>query len=194
MVRLKVAIFGGTFDPIHTAHLELAREAAEIFHLNKILFIPAAHPPHKSSILGASFEDRFRMVQLACAVDRRFVPSRLEQSSEKSYSIHTIEKLLADLTPADELYFLIGADAFSEIETWHRYQDVLKLVTFIVASRPGHQYDIPGGAKVLRLDHVDLPISSSEIREELSHGHRISSLPFPVFDYIRANGLYKRSS
>ena len=193
MVRLKVAIFGGTFDPIHTAHLEVAREAAEVFHLDKILFIPAGSPPHKTRVLGASFEDRFRMVQLACAVDRRFKPSRLEQSSEKSYSIHTIEKVLQDLGPEDELFFLIGADAFAEIETWHRVEEVLKLVTFLVVSRPGSQYDIPPGAKIFRLDHVELPVSSSEIREQLSNGNRINSLPYPVFDYIRANSLYKRA-
>ncbi len=192
--ELKVAIFGGTFDPIHTAHLELAREAAEVFHLNRILFVPAANPPHKTGVLGASFADRFRMVQLACAVDRRFVPSRLEQGEEKSYSILTIEKVLADLDAGDELYFLIGADAFAEIKTWRRYEDVLRLVTFIVASRPGSQYEIPEGAKILRLDNIALGISSSEIREELSHGHRISTLPFPVLDYVRANGLYKRRS
>ncbi len=189
---MKVAIFGGTFDPIHSAHLELAREAVEQFHLDRVLFIPAANPPHKTRRLGASFEHRFRMVEIACAFDRRFVPSRMEEGAEKSYSILTIERVREELGPACELYFLIGADAFAEIKTWHRYEEVLTLVTFIVASRPGHTYEVPEGAKVERLDSVDLPVSSSDIRTGLADGHRISELPRPVLDYIRGNKLYRR--
>ena len=116
----------------------------------------------------------------------------MEEGAEKSYSISTIEKVKQELEPACELYFLIGADAFAEIKTWYRYEDVLTLVTFIVASRPGHNYDVPEGAKVERLDSVDLPVSSSDIRTGLADGHRISELPRPVLDYIRGNKLYKR--
>ena len=189
---MRVAIFGGTFDPIHTAHLEIAREAAEQFHLNRVLFIPAANPPHKTRGLGASFEDRLRMVELACAIDRRFVPSRMEEGSEKSYSILTIERVRNEVGPACELFFLIGGDAFAEIETWHRFEEVLHLVTFIVVSRPGHPYKVPEGAKVEPLNSMSLLVSSSAIRAELAHGHRLSVLPMPVLDYIRSNKLYKR--
>ena len=188
---MKVAIFGGTFDPIHIAHLEVAREATERFHLDQVLFIPAANPPHKSHVMGAGFEDRFRMVQLACATQRRFVPSRLEAGAEKSYSIYTIEKVRAGLTATDELYFLIGADAFSEIETWHRFEDVLSSVTFLVVSRPGAEYDIPKGAKVERLDTLAIEVSSSEIRAELAAGRKPAALPQPVVDYVRSNRLYR---
>ena len=188
---MKVAIFGGTFDPIHTAHLEVAREAAERFHLDQLLFIPAARPPHKTHVMGASFEDRLRMVELACAGQRRFIPSRLEAGPEKSYSIYTIEKVLGTLAPTDQLYFLIGADAFSEIETWHRVADVLKSVTFLVVSRPGAQYDVPPTARVERLDTLAMDVSSSDIRAELALGHKPAALPQPVVDYIRANKLYR---
>jgi cytidyltransferase-like protein len=90
---MRTAIFGGTFDPIHTAHLVVAREAAETFSLDRVLFIPAANPPLKET--GASYEDRYRMVELACAGDARFQPSRLEEGAEKSYSIYTIERVTA---------------------------------------------------------------------------------------------------
>ena len=82
---MRTAIFGGTFDPIHSAHLVVAREAAETFSLDRVLFIPAANPPLKEA--GASYEDRYRMVELACAGEPRFIPSRLEEGREKSYSI-----------------------------------------------------------------------------------------------------------
>src|ERR1700691_4507249 len=117
---MRTAIFGGTFDPIHSAHLVVAREAAEAFALDRVLFIPAANPPHKEA--GAPYEDRFRMVELACAADPRFVPSRLAEDRAVSYSIHTIERLKA---PGESLLFIIGADAFAEIRSWRRWEDVV---------------------------------------------------------------------
>src|SRR5580658_6008447 len=91
----RTALFGGTFDPIHNAHLEIARAAADRFDLPRILFIPAANPPHKPEGVTAPFEDRARMVELACAADPRFEVSRIEEGPGRSYSILTIEKLQA---------------------------------------------------------------------------------------------------
>src|SRR5262249_10217619 len=158
-------IFGGTFDPIHSAHLVVAHEAAEAFLLDRILFVPAGNPPHKGT--GAPYEDRYRMVELACASDPRFEPSRIEEGSAKSYSIDTIERLRV---PGENLFFIIGADAFADIRTWHRWQDVVRSVEFIVVTRPGHVYESPDGASVHRLDTVALPVSSTEIRNELAQG------------------------
>src|SRR5215468_10126169 len=107
---MKTAIFGGTFDPIHSAHLIVAREAADKFALDRVLFIPAGNPPHKGA--AAPYEDRYRMVELACAEDPRFVASRLEEGREKSYSIHTIERVRSLGSPGDNVFFVIGADAF----------------------------------------------------------------------------------
>jgi nicotinate-nucleotide adenylyltransferase len=183
---MRTAIFGGTFDPIHSAHLVVAREAAEAFALDRVLFIPAANPPHKEA--GAPYEDRFRMVELACAVDPRFHPSRLEEGREKSYSILTIERLLA---PGETLLIIIGADAFAEIRSWRRWEDVVRSVEFIVVTRPGHAYDSPPGARVCRLETVALPVSSSEIRQELSGGRTPSDLPPAVAAYIQSRGLYR---
>lgn len=183
---MKTAIFGGTFDPVHSAHLVVAREAAETFHLDRVLFIPAANPPLKEA--GASYEDRYHMVELACAADPRFIPSRLESGQEKSYSIHTIERVIAS-TPG-QVFFVIGADAFSEIATWHRWRDVIASVDFIVVARPGHLYTCPDGARVHRLETVALPVSSSEIRHALARGETPPDLPASVVKYIRDRGLY----
>lgn len=183
---MRIAIFGGTFDPVHSAHLVMAHEAAEAFALDRILFIPAGNPPHKEA--GASYEDRFRMVELACAADPRFEPSRLEEGREKSYSILTIERLMA---PDRTLFFIIGADAFAEIRTWRRWEDVVRCVEFIVVTRPGHDYVSPPGARVHRLDTIALPVSSSEIRQELAKGQTPSVLPAAVAEYIHERGLYK---
>ncbi len=184
---MRLALFGGTFDPVHNAHITVAREAADNFHLDRVLFIPAAHPPHKIDSTGATYEERYRMVELACEADPRFVPSRIEEGEGKSYSINTIEKLRSlDAI----LYFIIGADAFAEIATWHRWQDVIRLTDFIVVTRPGHQYTTPEGARVHRLDTLALPVSSSEVRQQLASGTATPDLPPAVAQFIREHSLY----
>ena len=188
---MRLALFGGTFDPIHNAHLAIARSAADHFHLDRVLFVPAAHPPHKAGVTHAPYEDRVRMAELACAGEPRFEVSRLEEATEYSYSIDTIERLRRRVSPADELFFIIGADAFAEIRTWHRWQDVAAAVHFIVVSRPGHVYEAPPEAHADRLDTVELPVSSSEIRRQLAAGLRPAEIPPAVADYIEQHGLYK---
>ena len=101
---MRRAIFGGTFDPIHRAHLVVAREAADIFSLDQVLFIPAANPPHKEA--GTPYEHRYKMVELACAEDPRFSASRLEEEARKSYSIYTIERVRAIDSMAGEVFFV----------------------------------------------------------------------------------------
>lgn len=182
---MRIAIFGGTFDPIHTAHLVVAREAAAAFSLDQVLFIPSGNPPLKEARAG--YEDRYRMTEIACAIDPRFIASRLEAGSEKSYSIHTIERVKAE---NGEIFFIIGTDAFAEIQSWYRWQDVIRSVEFIVVTRPGHHYTTPPGARVHRLETVALPVSSSEIRHALARGETPPDLPDSVADYIRARGLY----
>lgn len=186
---MRLALLGGTFDPIHEAHLALAREAVKKFKLDKVLFVPASQPPHKSGVTHASYPDRVRMAELACASEPRFEVSRLEQDTI-SYSIETITKVRAQLAPGDELFFIIGADAFAEIETWRRWREVVSGVTFLVASRPGHLYRIPDGAKVERLESLELPYSSSDIRRALAAGKSPAEVPAVVLDYIRRHQLY----
>ena len=188
---MRLAIFGGTFDPIHTAHLTVASEAARQVGLGQVLFVPASKPPHKGGATWASYEDRYRMVELACAGEPLFQVSRLEAGHRTSYSIVTIDKLKGSLAPGDELFFLMGADAFAEIRTWHRWQEVIRQVAFIVVTRPGHQYVTPPGARVSTLETVALPVSSSELRARLAAGEAPAEIPPAVLDYIREHNLYR---
>jgi nicotinate-nucleotide adenylyltransferase len=188
---MRLALFGGTFDPIHNAHLTVAREAADRFHLDQVWFVPAAHPPHKSDHTGATYEERFRMTQLACQADARFIASRLEAGEEKSYSLDTVERVRA---LGEQPYFIIGADAFAEITSWHRWQDLVRLTEFIVVTRPGHQYATPPGARVHGLETVALPVSSSEVRRKLATGEIPAELPPSVGRYIVERGLYQPSA
>jgi nicotinate-nucleotide adenylyltransferase len=187
---MRSAIFGGTFDPIHNAHLAVARKAADQFQLDRVLVIPAAHPPHKACVTHAPYVHRVRMAELACEGEPRFVVSRLEEGTVRSYSIDTIEKVRKGLAAGDELFFIIGADAFAEIRTWHRWEDVAEAICFIVVSRPGHLYEVPPGVRLERLDSVDLPVSSSDIRRALGAGERPAAVPQRVLEYILAHHLY----
>ena len=187
---MKTCLFGGTFDPIHNAHLTIASEAANAFSLDRILFIPSANPPHKDEKSVTAYEDRFRMVEIACAGDPKFEASRLEAGAERSYTVETVARFKEQSGQKGTIYFLIGSDAFDELNTWKRWQELLELTDFIVVSRPGTQYHVPAGARVLRLDHLALPISSSSIRNRLSQGEATPELPTEVRAYIEEHGLY----
>ena len=181
----RTALFGGTFDPIHNAHLEIARAAADRFDLAKVLFVPAANPPHKPGGAIAPYDDRVRMAELACAADARFEVSRIEEGSSQSYSILTIEKLHQPLS------FLIGADAFREIRTWYRWREVVAAVEFIVVTRPGATWETPPGAVVHELTGLQLPESSSDVRRQVMEGSLDVPVPTAVLAYIRERGLYR---
>ena len=184
----RLALYGGGFDPVHHGHVRVACEAADALALDRVLFVPAANPPHKD--VRAPYEDRMHMLELALTGDPRLEASRLEAGATHSYSIDTIERLRSRIDPADHLFFLIGADAFAEIETWVRWRDVLRAVEFIVVSRPGHRYGIPPGARVHRLDTLTLEHSSSAIRRALAETGTAAGLPTEVLAYIREKGLY----
>ena len=188
---MRVAIFGGTFDPIHKAHIEVAHKATERFGLDRVLFVPASHPPHKHGATHAPYADRLRMTELACQGVRRFQASDLEAGAARSYSIETIQKVRTGMDAKDELFFIIGADAFAEIQTWHRWRDVASAVRFLVVSRPGHPYDAPPEVSIDRLDDLSLDISSSEIRAQLARGQRPAAVPDAVLEYIATHGLYR---
>jgi nicotinate-nucleotide adenylyltransferase len=140
----KIALFGGTFDPIHEGHLAVARAAERRFHFDEVHFIPAAHPPHKPASDLIPFAHRFAMVALACAGQARFVPSLAEANNNSgagagaSYSVDTVRRFQREICrPGDQLYFLLGADSFLEIGTWKEYETLLGLCDFVVAHRPG---------------------------------------------------------
>jgi len=124
-----------------------------------VLFVPAKSPPHKLNDLHASYEDRMRMVELACAADARFESSRVEDRPGRSYSFDTVVLMREQCREPARWFFLIGADAFAEIRSWHRWAELIKLVEFIVVSRPRRAFNVPEGAQVHRLDTLELPVS-----------------------------------
>jgi nicotinate-nucleotide adenylyltransferase len=190
---MRLGLFGGTFDPIHDAHLAVAREAADAFDLDEVWFIPNAIPPHKTAGRQASWQDRFRMVELACEADPRFRASRLEEAERKSYTIHTLEAVRALLQPEDRIFFLIGADAFAEIDIWFRKQEVFAMVEFVVVSRPGHVYQVPEGARIHRLESLQMNVSSTGIRQRLEAGDTEVPVPAAVLAYLRQHPIYRNA-
>jgi len=149
---MNIGLFGGTFDPIHRGHLELARAARERCKLSRILFVPANIPPHKQRQPLSAFAHRYAMIALATAPEKDFVPSLLEapedlesgsRRKEKTrvekpnFTIDTVKRLKQSLKKADRLFLLIGIDAFADIAAWHQSEALFRECEFVVASRPG---------------------------------------------------------
>lgn len=139
----RIALFGGSFDPVHKAHIAVARAAMRRFRLDKIIFIPSGVPPHKPKRRLASFADRFAMVALACAGNKKFVVSPVEGGANQIgdrvfYSVDTVRKFHRELNgKRARLYFVLGADQFLTLPSWKNYETLLNLCDFIVANRPG---------------------------------------------------------
>jgi nicotinate-nucleotide adenylyltransferase len=212
-----VALFGGTFDPIHAGHIAVAQAAQRRFHLDAIYFIPSSRPPHKSQRELTPFAHRYAMVALACADHAGFVPSLAEAPARNAmppvfYTIDTVRRFHRE-HPDDHLSFIVGADQFLEIPTWKNYESLLDSCDFIIASRPGFRLDalrlvIPpeklGRAQVqdphkimLRKSSIHLlttvasHISSTEVRERLARKQNIHRLvPARVEEYILRQALY----
>ncbi len=143
---MNLALFGGTFDPIHRGHVVVARAAAAKFQLKQILFVPADIPPHKLKTPITAYYHRYAMISLALAGEKDFVPSLLEapdlnhdsHDRRPSYSLETVRRVKKNLGKSDHLYFLIGMDAFKDIAAWYKPDELLAECDFIVAARPGY--------------------------------------------------------
>lgn len=140
---MNVAIFGGTFDPVHRGHLAVGRAAQTAYDLGRIYFVPADIPPHKQRQPITQFHHRYAMLALALRNERNFIPSLMEAPGEEArrtpnFSIDTVRRFRAQLPKSDRLFFLIGLDAFMEISTWREPEDLLRETEFIVVSRPGY--------------------------------------------------------
>jgi nicotinate-nucleotide adenylyltransferase len=214
---VNIALFGGTFDPIHAGHLQAARAATRRFRLDQVLFIPTGNPPHKVRDGLTTFPQRFAMVALACVGNPKFVPSLLEtptRDGRPHYSIETVRAERRLLRPGDKLFFLVGVDAFLDLPHWKESRRLLDSVNFLVVSRPGFdsraiRQVVPPGLVVarrgsspdaLRLRHssvyilhgVDVPVASRDIRDAVRAGRRVTGLVPPlVEEYIRKEGLYR---
>ena len=134
----RIGLLGGTFNPIHNAHLAIAREARKTLGLDRVVMIPSGDPPHKPPQGVASAKDRYEMVRLALGSDPAFAISDVEvRRPGKSYSIDTVRFLQQEYGKDTRLYFLIGLDAFLEFPTWHEPDTLLRLCSFVILSRPG---------------------------------------------------------
>jgi nicotinate-nucleotide adenylyltransferase len=216
--RRSIALFGGTFDPIHSGHIAVAQAAQKRFHLDAVHFVPSSRPPHKTKPALTPFVHRYAMVVLGCANHSYLHPSLAEAPMDGAtphvfYTIDTVRRFRRD-HPDDHLFFIVGADQFLEIPTWKNYETLLDCCDFIIASRPGFRLDalrlvIPpeklGRTKsddphkiALRKSVVHLMttvsshISSTEIRQRLDRRQSIHGLvPAPVEEYIVGQALYR---
>jgi nicotinate-nucleotide adenylyltransferase len=183
MDKERIGLLGGTFNPVHEGHLRAALEVQQKFILHKILFIPSYIPPHKQTTEIASPEDRYAMVELAVKGFPGFLASSIEiEAKEKSYSIITLNKVKKMYRNA-WIFFILGFDAFLEIETWRSYEKVLEQCRFIVTSRPG--YPLAEARNVLPENYDDKIISLSEsgsVGEDLIEKFRIFLLPIVALD------------
>lgn len=185
----RVGLFGGTFDPVHLGHLILAESALEELDLDRIVFIPAAISPHKTTRPpSATAQQRLEMLRLAVEGNPRFsVDERELHRSGPSYAVETVRSLLGDHPGVRFLYF-IGADNISELGTWHEIDELKNLIDFVVLDR-GTGTAAAGGEFPVVGRRID--ISSTEIRERLAKGLPVRYLlPSPVLDYIMTHRLY----
>lgn len=199
--RIKIGIMGGTFDPIHYAHLATAEFIRDKYKLDKIIFIPSGNPPHKPINVADKY-DRYKMVVLATRNNDDFIVSDLEIKKEtKTYTIDTLRYLKERYTNAD-IYFITGADAICDIETWKDVEDNFKMATFIAATRPGisllrAQEKIEHltkryNARIISVYVPSLDISSTYIRDQVKEEKSVRYLvPESVQKYIYINKLYK---
>lgn len=186
----RVCLFGGTFDPVHKAHLRMATEARDRFQLDTVLFVPAGHPPHKQDARVAPYRHRLAMVKLACRGRKGLAASELENHPGRSFTIDTVLRLREQLQPADKLFFLIGADAFDDLTSWHRWREMLPMIEFLVVTRPGHKYRVPPQARVHPLEGIAMMVSSSGVRNRLAAGQPAPEIPDAVRAYIERHSLY----
>ena len=215
---LRLGIFGGTFDPVHLGHLRAAEEALDILGLDEMLFVPVAVPPHKPNRKILSFQSRWRMLQLALAGNSRFGLSDLEQRMPgKSYTVHSLKHLSRE-NPGAELFFLVGCDAFFEMDTWYEFKEIFRLAGVVVLCRPecceneilqfvsnrvsdlyrivseNREIRHPVLRSVYSLRNTRMDISSTRVRELAAEGLSVRYLvPDNVWSYIAQNGLYRKA-
>lgn len=192
----RIGVFGGTFDPIHAAHLAVAQAALTQARLDEVLFVVAAIPPHKQHAVRAGAEDRYAMVAAAVEAlhEPRFTVSRIELDREGlSYTSDTLREIQA-ANPDAELFLIIGADALGDLPGWHDPTGILRAARLLVVPRPGFSpEDVPELAGRFQLLHFDeVPVSSTGLRAHIAAGKgTVEDLPPAVAAIIRERGLYR---
>src|SRR5258706_12653566 len=149
MSTRRAAIYGGTFDPVHSGHLTVARSVARLFALDQLIFVPACTPPHKRDVgISAAFH-RFAMLVLATADDAGLTVSTIElDEPERPYAVNTVERIQEQIGSDTRLFFIMGADSWAEITTWFEWEKFLRLCDQIVVTRPGYELVEANGAEV----------------------------------------------
>jgi nicotinate-nucleotide adenylyltransferase len=205
MAKRKIALFGGTFDPIHLGHTTVAAATAEHIGAEKVIFVPAKCSPLKGSLPKASDGDRHKMISLAIAGDRNFQVSDYElKRPEPSYTLQTVRRFQADYGSEVSIYWLAGADSVDDLPYWYGIIELIDECNISTMYRAGCRIpdfgryeDIWGPKRVEKLQRnvIQTPlvdISSTEIRNRLAAGQDITSMLHPaVADYIRKRGLYQ---
>lgn len=210
----RIGILGGTLDPIHVGHVETALAARAALALDRVIIIPARVPPHRHQQPVASAYHRFAMVAMAVNGIDGLCASDMElRAPAPSYTADTLTRIHERQgTTGSQVFFITGADAFAEIETWHRYPDVLELANFVVVSRPGFPvsmlsarlpslagrmhsaampHDEPGNPLIFLLDAKTPDVSSTGIRRRLAGGEPLPGLvPAAVATHIAQHALY----
>jgi len=213
----RIAWYGGTFDPVHTGHLEVARGVLPLFEIEKVLFIPAQVAPHKVGRAVTEPIHRYAMLALATQDDPRLSISTFElDAPDRRYTVDTVERFQQVLGESTELFFIMGADSWSEITTWREWERLLTIANHIVVTRPGYEpaathvgaigeriVDLrgmktpprsDGGKKIFFTDAVMKDVSATNIRRLASEG-RMEELtglvPGPVLEYIKKYGIYR---
>ena len=213
----RTAVFGGSFNPIHFGHLLLADDLLEILTLDRVLFVPAKHPPHKDPTRLAPPEDRLAMVRLATEGHRGFEVSDMELA--RPGPSFTVDTLAALAQPGQTLFLVVGSETFLDLLSWRAARRVAQLARLVIVPRVGSPFDTESeiAQKVLRELGVEggfttvdggrvpergvivsraasMPISASELRRRVREGRSLAfRLPPAVADYIRARGLYRES-
>jgi len=193
---MRVAFFGGTFDPIHRGHLAIATAAADQLSLDVVLLAPAGRQPLKPLGSTASYLDRLAMVGLACDADPRFVPSDLDAPNPDGSPNYTVDVLtrLHHLHPDDAVFSLVGLDSFLGLPTWYQPARLLELAEWIVVSRPGFSFPQGDDRRIHLIDSVHEEVSATSLRSRLRLGDPcLDLIPAPVSAYIAGHHLYREA-
>jgi nicotinate-nucleotide adenylyltransferase len=210
-------LYGGTFDPVHAGHLEVARGVLQLFEIEKVLFIPAQVAPHKVGRAVTEPIHRYAMLALATQDDPRLSISTFElETPDRRYTVDTVERFQQVLGESTELFFIMGADSWSEITTWREWERLLTIANHIVVTRPGYEpaathggaigerivdlrgmKTLPrsdGGKKIFLTDAVMKDVSATNIRRLAGEGRMeelTGLIPGPVLEYIKKYGIYR---